>query len=224
MLYNFEDVPDGAFPNSALVRDAAGNLYGTTSEGGIDSLCAAGCGVVFKLDASGHESVLLRFVNGVVGSTGAFPSGVALDSAGNIFGVTETGGANLGGVLYKVDRAGTVTVLHSFSEDIVGAPNGVILEADGAIYGTTVYGGTHKLGVLYKFDSAHHYSVLYNFPGGANGSSPISGVLRDAAGNLYGTTESGGGSSGCSEGCGVVYKVDPAGNESVLHSFDGTDG
>jgi uncharacterized repeat protein (TIGR03803 family) len=222
VLYNFKDVPDGAYPNSALVRDAAGNFYGTTSEGGDDSFCTAGCGVVFKLDTAGHESVLLRFNDG---PNGYGPKGVAVDSAGNILGVTAFGGSNLGGVLFKLDPSGKETVLHSFTGGADGGtPSGIILDADGSLYGTTEYGGANKNGVVYRFDAVGHYTVLYSFPGGASGGNPLAGVIRGAAGEIYGTTASGGDLSACGGGCGVVFKLGPNGHETVLHTFDITDG
>ena len=117
-----------------------------------------------------------------------------------------------------LDAAGQQTVLHSFTGGAGGGTPlaGVIRDAAGNLYGTTSLGGTAGLGVVYRLGLAGHETVLYNFTGGADGATPPSGVIRDAAGNLYGTTYSGG-----SANFGVVYKLDPAGNETVLYSFTG---
>lgn len=92
------------------------------------------------------------------------------------------------------------------------------------LYGTAALGGSavgeSGAGVVFKLDPAGHYTVLYTFTGGADGGSPITGVIRDSAGNLYGTTVYGG-KPGCISGCGVVYKVDTTGQEKVLYSFTG---
>ena len=224
VLYNFSGVPDGANPNSPLVRDAAGNLYGTTSGGGINSSCSVGCGTVFKVDPAGNETVLYRFPGD---SSGAVPLGVTRDGAGNVYGVTGGGGANQGGVLFKIDPGGSETVLHNFTvnggNDDGRQPNGGLLLSGGGVYGTTVYGGRNDLGVVFRFDSANHFSVIYNFEGGNNAAYPVSGLVADAAGNIYGTA-AGGGNGPCGGGCGEVYKIEPNGNETVLHSFNLPDG
>ena len=108
VLHNFGCPPKGANPYAALIADSVGNLYGTTSNGG-----TAGVGVVYKLDATGHETVLYSFRSG---NDGANPyAGVISDSAGNLYGTTYQGGAAGFGVVYKLDTAGHETVLYSFS-------------------------------------------------------------------------------------------------------------
>ena len=89
-----------------------------------------------------------------------------------------------------------------------GTPySGVIRDAAGNFYGTTYFGGAANFGVVYKLDAAGHQTVLHSFMSGADGQYPRAGVIRDAAGNLYGTTEAGG--SACCRGVGMVYKLDP---------------
>jgi len=120
--------------------------------------------------------------------------------------------------VFELDATGHETVLYSFpgAGDGRHPYSGVIRDAAGSLYGTTGGGGTAGLGVVYKLDTAGHETVLYNFTGGADGSNPSGGVIRDSAGNLYGTTASGG-----TANWGVVYKLDPSGHETVLHSFTG---
>jgi uncharacterized repeat protein (TIGR03803 family) len=97
------------------------------------------------------------------------------------------------------------------------------MDATGNLYGTTGFGGASNAGTVFKLDPSGNKTVLYSFKGGSDGDVPVAGLIMDAAGNLYGTTEDGG-SSNCSFGCGIVFELDPAGNETVLHSFTGSPG
>lgn len=162
------------------------------------------------------------------------------DAAGNLYGVTGAGGADGGGVAYKLDATGDEILLCSFEgSDGIGPDS--VLAADGAgnLYGTTEGGGNSECGgtgcgVVFELspDSGGSWTgtVLYTFCSQSNcadGVEPLDGPLvRDAAGNLYGTTYFGGALPNCNgAGCGVVFKLDPSGKETVLHSFTGgTDG
>jgi uncharacterized repeat protein (TIGR03803 family) len=233
VLYNFTGGADGfTFGESTPIRDREGNLYATAGYGG-DSACTnnpgGGCGVVFKLDPSGNETVLHAFTGG---TDGAFPlSGLVRDKAGNLYGVTAFGGANSTGVLYKVGPTSNETVLYTFTGGWPNAsPNGPpALDKSGNLYGTTFccgLAGPGPAGVVFKVSPTGHETVLYAFTGGADGGDPNAGVVRDKAGNIYGTTAVGGNlacplnpGTGPGSGCGVVYKLDPAGHESVLYTF-----
>ena len=205
VLYNFTGGADGGYPSAGVIRDSAGNLYGTATRGG-----TAGDGVVYKLDSAGTYTVLYNFTGGV---NGWYPqAGVSRDTLGNLYGATTNGTSQADGVVYKLDADGNYTVLHRFA--VSTFPNGVILAPDG-LYGTTVGGGAGS-GVVYKLGASADYTVLHNFTGGADGGGPYAGVIRDSAGNLYGTTYSGG-----TAGAGVVYKLDTAGNYTVLYTFTG---
>jgi uncharacterized repeat protein (TIGR03803 family) len=217
VLYSFTGGADGGNPYGGVVRDAAGNLYGTTVYGG-----AASSGVVFKVDSSGHETVLYTFSGG---DDGGYPyAGVIRDSAGNLYGTTYAGGsAGYGGygVVFKLDAAGQFTVLHSFTG---GADGGypyadVIRDSSGNLYGTAQQGGTRNLGVIYSVNTAGQETVLYTFTGAADGAAPYAGVIRDSAGNLYGTTLQGGIGN-----VGAVYKLDPAGHETAPPNFPNAPG
>jgi uncharacterized repeat protein (TIGR03803 family) len=221
VLYTFPGGADGQWPFAGLVRDSAGNLYGTTYQGGVANAgCPYGCGVVFKLDTTGHETVLYSFTGG---ADGGFPAaGLTLDSAGNLYGTTTYGGASGAGVVFEVNASDQETALYSFTGGADGAEPraGVIRDAKGNLYGTTSGGGAANQGVVYKLDAAGHETVLHSFTGGADGCGTRAGVIRDSEGNLYGTTEEG----GVAGGLGVVFKLDAAGQETALYSFPGAAG
>src|SRR5580700_3023969 len=195
VLHSFSQTDgDGAFPwYGTLARDPTGSLYGTTITGGIKGeLC---CGTVFKVTASGEETVLYRF-SGISGD--GFPQdGVVRDSSGNLYGTTQNGGPDNAGTVFKIDPAGEKTVLYSFSGSTDGAypMAGVVLDAKGNLYGTTFEGGLYDFGgygTVFKVDPAGTETVIYTFMGSNDGGTPEAGVIRDAEGNLYGTTYSGG--------------------------------
>jgi len=208
VLYEFTGWPDGTGPTARPIRDAAGNLYGTTYNGG-----AFGFGAVFRLDATGKETVLHSFD----GSDAAFPfAGVLRDAAGNLYGTLSY---NVGTV-FKLDTTGTETVLHAFSGVDGSGPQGdLIRDPAGNLYGTTYSGGTYGYGTLFKLNAAGKYKVLHSFAGGVDGANPIPSLKRDAHGNLYGTASAGGDFN-----LGIVFELDATGKQSVLHSFSGPDG
>jgi uncharacterized repeat protein (TIGR03803 family) len=221
LLHSFRNWPDGANPQAGLIRDAAGNLYGTTFKGGFkgNSICGDGCGTVFKVSKAGKETVLYRFT----GSDGALPTAsLVRDKAGNLYGTTLDGGVPGVGTVFKLDATGHETVLHSFTGSPDGANPlaGLILDAGGNLYGTTDVGGAKAAGTVFEVDTSGKETVLYSFTGGADVGEPWGGVIRDKAGNLYGTTFGGG-----TSGSGTVFKIAPNGTETVLYSFaGGTDG
>jgi uncharacterized repeat protein (TIGR03803 family) len=221
VLYNFTGGADGGEPQAGVIRDAEGNLYGTTLLGGTGD-CPAGCGVVYKLDATGQESVLHSFTGGADGANGSADPGLIRDAEGNLYGATSNGGGPASaGVVFELDPAGQESVLYTFPGGSDGAnPHaGLTSDGKGNLYGTTYSGGPARAGVVYQVDATGHETVLHRFKGGADGKNPNAGVIRDSAGNLYGTTVYGG------IGYGVLYQVNAAGNETVLHAFTGgTDG
>ena len=218
VLYSFTGTGgDGAYPFAGLVRDAKGNLYGTTYYGG-DPACNPpdGCGTVFKLDRTGKETVLYSFTGSPDGSFSG--SGLLRDAQGDLYGTTPQGGASANGTVFKLDATGKETVLYSFTGGVDGGnPTAVLVrDAQGNLYGTTRNGGAYGNGTVFELDTTGKETVLYSFTGGADGSSPRGSLLRDAQGNLYGHTKSGGAYDD-----GTVFKLDTTGNETVLHSFTG---
>jgi len=218
VLYSFTGGTDGGEPYAGVVRDSAGNLYGTASIGGTTQYG----GVVYKLDTTGHQTVLYNFT---IGPDGGGPeAGVIRDEAGNIYGTTGGGGTASDGVVYKLDPSGNETVLYTFTGGAGGSyPNaGVIRDSAGTLYGAAIGGGPANAGVVFKLDTAGNDTVLYTFPGSVDGSYPQAGVVRDSSGNLYGTY--GTTFEGGVVNKGVVYKLDSAGHQTVLHTFTGPDG
>jgi uncharacterized repeat protein (TIGR03803 family) len=212
VLHTFSGA-DGSSPQGDLIRDMAGNLYGTTSYGG-----AYDAGTVFKLDAAGGYQVLHSFSRG---ADGAYPiPGLRRDAIGNLYGTASAGGDSDLGTVFKLDTAANLTVLHSFSGTDGANPYGRLThDAAGSLYGVTYYGGAYGAGTVFELDVAGSESVLHNFSGGSDGANPVGGLLRDAAGNLYGTSAHGG-----AYDLGTVFKLDTTGKETVLHSFSGSDG
>jgi len=234
-LHIFKGGLDGGYPIGGLIRDGSGNLYGTASGGGL------GYGVIFRIDPSGHESVLYKFTGAPDGN--APITQLVRDSAGNLYGATEWGGDLCNavgcGVIFKLDRAGKETILYRFT----GGPDGgqpgtgtLAVDAAGNLYGTTLYGGDQSCqfgvspgcGVVYKLDATGNETVLYSFHHDADGAIPWSGVVRDTKGNLFGTTVYGGNFAGscanANAGCGTVFQLSPSGEETVLHTFQFSDG
>jgi uncharacterized repeat protein (TIGR03803 family) len=215
VLYSFTGGADGSSPTTGLIKDSAGNLYGTTGGG------AFGAGVVFKVDKHGTETVLYSFMNS---SDGGFPqSGLIRDTAGNLYGTTETGGAFGLGTVYELSPTGVETVLYSFAGPGGDGSNplgGVVRDTAGNFYGTTSAGGSFALGTVFKLSSTGTETILHNFGNGTDGTAPHTGVIRSGS-TLYGTTLAGG-----SLGVGTVWKLSSSGIETILHNFAGgqTDG
>lgn len=228
-LYSFTG-GGGASPYAGLIADASGNLYGTTVGGGTTNN-----GTVFELTPAGSETVLHSFTD--VNGDGAIPyRGLIADAAGNLYGTTFFGGASaLGaGTVFKLTNSSgnwIETALYSFpgfNGDAENPEGSLIMDSSGNLYGTTLGGGANGVGTVFELvNSSGTYTerVLYSFTAGSDGGFPLAGLIMDASGNLYGTANSGGNSSDCPGGCGVVFKVTPTtGTEVVLYSFTGSDG
>jgi uncharacterized repeat protein (TIGR03803 family) len=212
VLYSFTCGVDGSNPVAGLVRDPEGNLYGTTFPGG-----TFGSGTVFELDSTSHEMVLYSFTG--IGGDGAEPqAGLILDTAGNLYGTTYLGGANGDGTVFEVTAPNQETVLYNFTGGSDGGlpVAGLVRDAQGYVFGTTIYYGNHGCGTLFEVTAPNQGMGLYNFYCGRDGSTPGGGLILDEEGNLYGVTSSGG-----SNNLGTVFKVTPAGLETVLYNFTG---
>ena len=228
VLHYFTGGNDGSGPGSGLTFDQQGNLYGMTPTGGAYAL-----GVIYQLrpqtDGSWKFRVIHAFTGGNDGSTGS-AGRMILDGAGNLYGVATFGGANGFGVAFKLghSKAGwTLLPLYAFKDQPDGASpyGGLLFDKAGNLYGTTYYAGVYDVGTVYKLTHANGAwteTVLYSFKGGTDGSSPISTLVSDAAGNLYGTTSDGG------AGYGAIFKLAHGSNgkwtESVAYRFPGVPG
>jgi uncharacterized repeat protein (TIGR03803 family) len=224
IVHSFGGAPDGSLPNSGLTKDAAGNLYGTTSAGGTSA-----SGVVYQLTNSGGswtEAVIYTFAGMPDGSLPM--AEVILDSKGNLYGTTELGGAsNLGTVFELALAAGvwTETILHSFngSSNDLGQPVAALcFDSTGNLFGTA----TNNLGALFELvhnsDGSYTESQLHSFGVLLDGAGPLSGLVRGKPGSFYGTTYNGGKSAS-----GTLYQLSlVAGKwrESVIYNFTGYSG
>jgi uncharacterized repeat protein (TIGR03803 family) len=215
-LYTFTGGSDGAQPQSGLVMDAAGNIYGTTPMGGASNL-----GTLFRLAPDGTFTVLHGFKSG---RDGAIPTAapLTLDAHGTIYGMTEQGGTANGGTAYRF-RNGRMTVLHSFGvdNDSYWPRSGLLLQPDGSFVGTAYAGGgagcttSRGCGTIFRLAPDGTETILHAFAGGdSDGSSPIGTPVRDLAGNLYGATYEGG-----PQNHGTVFRIAPDGTASLLYSF-----
>jgi uncharacterized repeat protein (TIGR03803 family) len=211
VLHSFNGT-DGSYPAVNPIRDRAGNLYGTTNQGGTSAGCS--CGTVFKLTPEGELTVLHSFTGGY-----AYPSALTLDTAGNLYGFEYATNAN--GSIFKVTPDGTFSLIYSFCSlsncaDGSAPVGSLILNKAGNFHGTTNRGGQFNQGTVFELTPAYAESVLYSFTGGSDGGNPVGKLTQDAAGNMFGVTYGGGPTSAA---YGTVYKVTPAGMESVLYSF-----
>jgi uncharacterized repeat protein (TIGR03803 family) len=232
-LYNFEGLKDGFGPGSGLVFDDAGNLFGTTPDGGSHS-----AGVVFELSPTKtgwKQKVIHAFTGGKDGASGSL--GLLLfDAAGNLYGTSELGGHQGAGAVYKlspgVGGMWKAKVLYDFKGTPDGANpyGGLILDAAGNLYGTTYYGGENGMGAVFELTPGPNGTwqeiLLYSFQGGTDGSLPTTTLIFNAsASTLYGTTSTGGRPS-CD--CGTVFKLTLSGGnwkEKIVHFFGvGRDG
>jgi uncharacterized repeat protein (TIGR03803 family) len=213
-----DNTSQGYGPRAGLIRDDEGNLYGTTSLGGTTDN-----GTVFEVNHETGSATLLYSFG--VPPDGSFPTGSLIrDKDGNLYGTTEGGGAYGFGTVFKLDQDGVETILYSFTGGTDGRnPVGALTsDNQGNLYGTTSLGGFGTgFGTVFKLDMSGSEIVLHSFgqtPG--DGSQPLAGLVRDSVGNLYGTTQYGG-----MYGEGTVFKLDPSGSVTILHSFAwGTDG
>jgi uncharacterized repeat protein (TIGR03803 family) len=214
ILHSFAGEPlEGRQPQPQLVRGSDGNFYGTTYYGG-----AANNGTIFKVDSSGNLTTLHSFAG--VPADGAHPfSPLIQASDGNFYGTTFLGGSGNLGTVFKMDPAGSVTILHSFaSTDGSYVFAGLIQGKDGNLYGATYVGGASDKGTIFKMDFAGNLTTLHSF-NGADGWYPYGTLIQASDGNFYGTTLLGGDAN-----VGTIFKIDGSGAFALLHSFNGLEG
>jgi uncharacterized repeat protein (TIGR03803 family) len=189
-LYSFTHYPYGGHPDlGRLTRDKSGNIYGVTSGGGFKY----NYGALYELAANGKPKLLHGFKGGT--KDGWDPMGsAAQDKAGNLYGTTYVGGSENYGVIWKVSKAGTETILHNFAggtSDGCKPDAGVTMDPQGNLYGVTTECGAYGYGTLYELSANGTFTVLHNFDG-SDGANPYGEVLWTASGTLFGTTSSGG--------------------------------
>lgn len=211
---------DGAQPSSGLLFDHKGNLYGTTVSGG-----ASFFGTVYKVTPAGVKKILYSFCAESNCGDGNDPAGgLAFDQKGNLYGATVDGGilnnCYLGcGVVFKLTPQGKETVLYRFCAETNCTDGefplgGVVIDKKGNLYGTVYQGGAQGFGAVFKLTPEGKETVLHSFGATGDGKFPEAGLVFDQNGNLYGTTYQGG-----AHDYGTVFKLTPAGEETVLYSF-----
>ena len=205
-IYAFEGGADGSAPQSFLIEDSQGRLYGTTSAGG-----AYGGGTVFRI-TNNTKTILHSFGSGTDGSTPL--GGLVFDHAGNLYGTTSAGGANGNGTVFMLSPSGIIlreTVLYSFGTGADGAVPyaGVTLDSSGDVLGTTSAGGSGGYGTIFELNKQHSWAetVVYNFQNQNDGGVPYAGLIADGHGNFYGAATEGG-----SQGGGSIFELTPAGS------------
>ena len=229
VIYSFAYGADGAAPQGGVIRDAQGNLYGTTQQGAGTGCGGGGCGTVFKITPKGKETILHVFT----GDDGATPvPGLVADAAGNLYGTAIHGGPRRNcacGVVFKVTQDGQFSIVHAFKGGADGSHPvaGLMIDRRGDLFGTTGSGGIDcngtggGCGTVFKIKPDGRMEVLHAF-NGTDGIYPASDLLLDAAHYIYGTTANGGNDcDGTGQGCGVVFRLAPGGTETVLYAFEG---
>jgi uncharacterized repeat protein (TIGR03803 family) len=230
VLYAFcsqTNCSDGAYPYAGVISDKENNLYGTTQQGGSANFA----GVVYELKetkSGWKETVLYEFTGG---ADGAGPMGqLVFDSAGNLYGIANGGGAGYG-TIYELSPskgAWTFKVIHTFQggdDGVVGiGVSGLVFDNAGNLYGVTEMGGTAGYGTIFELSrtgSKWKKTILYNFAAGSDAEDPLMGLAWDSAGNLYGASVGGG-----ADGCGAVFELahqKKAWKERVIYNFTGGD-
>jgi len=240
--------PDGAQPIGELIADRSGNFFGVAQTNGTSSgACPAtgACGTVFELSplpaGAWKRTVLHTFF---CEKDGCDPlAGLVMDASGALYGTTYMGGPSGGdnkGIVYRLSKTAAGKWKYKILYSFLGLPDGqhprcrLTFDKAGNLYGTTESGGTFTAGTAFELSpTASGFwleTVIFDFAVNSRGALPKAGAVFDAAGNLYGTTGSGGNTGGAcgSLGCGVVYEITPSTNgpwiETVLHSFSGADG
>jgi uncharacterized repeat protein (TIGR03803 family) len=239
LLYSFQGGSDGLFPTS-LIRDSAGNLYGTTLYGGGSANCTDGCGTVFKLSptqsGTWQETIIYRFT----GSNGSQPDGLAFDATGALFGTTANGGISTNsicgtggcGTIFKITPKSVGPWTRTAIHVLKGPPTdgshagGLTLSSSGSFLGATSSGGTSNQGTVFRLSPTANgwsYKVIYSFDLASEAPStdffPTGGVIQDSAGNIYGPSQGG------PVDAGSLYELSPTSGSTWtnqdIHDFDG---
>jgi uncharacterized repeat protein (TIGR03803 family) len=219
-IYNFCAQPscaDGSSPEASLVLASNGKFYGTTTEGG------TGGGTVFEITPAGTFTLIHTF-NG----DGANPHASLVQGAnGNFYGTTSYGGVYNEGTIFEMAPSGKLTSLYSFCVQSACADGsapyaGLVQASNGNFYGTTTHGGTSDEGTVFEITPAGKLTTLYSFfcdqTGCPDGDAPNSGLIQATDGNLYGTTDAGGGNAGG----GTIFQVTLGGALTTLYNFCAT--
>jgi uncharacterized repeat protein (TIGR03803 family) len=227
LVYAFAGGNDGANPVAGLAEDKAGNVYGVTQGNGK----VPASSTVFKIDPSGHETVLNDFSGPDACCANTTP---VIDDAGDVFGTSPVDGNpdcvddDEGcGSVYEVSSTGQLTLVYAFSgSDGFRPVGGLVRDGSGNLYGVTALGGvscshdTAGCGVVFRLTSEGSETLLHAFTGGKDGATPL-GVMRDKAGDLFGIAQSGGDTTCFAPfGCGTIFEISAAGKFKTLYTFN----
>jgi uncharacterized repeat protein (TIGR03803 family) len=225
VLHAFRGNDDGRYPVGGLTLDEDGNLYGTTQLGGSSDCQLMGCGTVFKIAPNGDETILHAFRDDDVDAAGPV-TGLVRDSSGNLYGAGLGGGPAHAGAIFKIATDNTYSIVHTFTGTAKqqGNPNSLMIDRFDNIYGTSGYRAEYEYcvhcGTIFKLSRTGVFSTVHVFP--KDTPMPDGALVKDSAGNLYGTTYAGG-PTVC--GCGTIFKLANDGSLTTLYSFQGgTDG
>jgi len=212
---------NGLDPVGGVVQAGEGNLYGTTSAGGLD-----GYGTVFRLTTNGVLSSLYSFQD--LSTDGGNPQAAPfVGTDGYLYGTTTTGGTGSGGAIFKMSTNGGAPVWsYSLTSNNGYVPlAGLVQGMDGGLYGTTSKGGASNVGTIFRMSTNEVFTILYSFTNGADGATPAAGLVQGTGGQLYGTTSAGGNLNlDDGAGYGTVFKIPTNGGFMLLATFDGTNG
>jgi uncharacterized repeat protein (TIGR03803 family) len=216
-LYAFGNYPyDGVESFAGLVQGSDGNFYGTTPYGGTNN-----DGTIFRISPNGSYTNLYSFTG--LRTSGSEPYAALVQGGdGNFYGTTFIGGTNNNGIVFRISPGGTYTNLYAF----VGYPtdggnpatgNALVQGSDGNFYGTTFIGGKNDDGTVFRISPSGIETNLYSFRSVPDGSEPYAGLVQGSDGNFYGTTLHGG-----TNNDGIIFRINPNGNETILYSFAGS--
>jgi uncharacterized repeat protein (TIGR03803 family) len=202
---------------SGLLQAADGNLYGTTRDEGASSF-----GTVFQITTTGSLTVIHEFGSGGDGRSPSWLAALVQGSDGNLWGTTELGGDFNKGTIFTTTLTGTEAVVHSFDEGLEGrSPSAALVQvADGSLFGTTSTGGGSDCdcGTVFKLTPTGTFTSMHAFGGGQEVGGPSGALTQATDGNLYGTTNQGGGDRAYAN-AGMAYQITPSGALTVLHKF-----
>lgn len=216
LVTDFGDTTTEGKPDGSLLAASNGKLYGTLSRY---------AGSLFMIDPTNGSRSFVYYLPSD-GSQGNHPMGRLLQASdGNFYGITQWGGANWTGVVFRFTPEGSYTVIHDFSDAAGRLPTASLIQGtDGRLYGTTSEGGTNPCGsttcgtVFALNTDGSGFQILHAF-NGSDGERPYAGLLQASDGKLYGTTVSGG------AGFGTIFRLDPnGGNFATVHAFNPLDG
>ncbi|WP_158267521.1 choice-of-anchor tandem repeat GloVer-containing protein [Adhaeribacter arboris] len=209
-FFSFESKTTGGGPLSSVIQDKEGNFYGTTASGGQN-----GWGTIYKLSQSGRLTVLHHFNTE---NTGYNPRSLIQASDGNYYGMTNRGGVKGFGIIYKITSVGMFSIVRNLESADGTYPEGNLIQGkDGNLYGLASGGGNYEAGTIFKVSLTGSFTVLRHLNKSLDGGQPLGSLLQATDGNLYGMTENGG-----KNNRGTIFKINSAGDFTILQNFDVT--